>query len=104
MPRLEGAMPKPRFSPAALRDLQEILDYIAQDSPAQARRLREALRTRCRRLADFPDAAPLRPELGERIRVAVCGSYLILYSPRGGQDIVIERVVHDARDLTGGLE
>ena len=104
MPRLRGTVPKPRFSRAALRDLQEILDYIAQDSPAQARRVRDALRARCRRLADFPDASPLRPELGEGIRVAVHGSYLILYSPRGGQGIVIERVSHGARDLAGTLE
>lgn len=97
-------MPKPRFSQAALRDLQDILDYIAQDNPAQARRVRDALRERCRRLADFPEAAPQRPELGQGIRVAVYGSYLILYSLRGGQGIVVERVVHGARDLTGDLE
>ena len=97
-------MPRPRFSLAALRDLQEILDYIAQDNPAQARRVRDALRGRCRRLADFPEAALLRPELGEGIRVAVHGSYLILYSPRGGRGIVSERVVHGARDLAGTLE
>ena len=97
-------MPKPRFSRAALQDLQEILDYIAQDNPAQARRVRDTLRVRCRRLADFPKAASLRPELGESIRVAVSGSYLILYSSRGGQGIVIERVVHGARDLAGSLD
>lgn len=96
-------MPKPRFSRAALRDLQGILDYIAQDSPMQAQRLRDSIRARCRNLADFPEAAPLRPELGEDIRVAVHGSYLILYSSRGG-GIVIERVVHGARDLAGGLD
>ena len=97
-------MPKPRFSQAALRDLQDILHYIAQDSPTQARRVRDALRDRCRRLAEFPEAAALRPELGEGIRVAPHGSYLILYSSRGGQGVVVERVVHGARDLAGSLE
>lgn len=70
-------MPRPHYRPAALQDLQDILDYIAQDNPAQARRTRDALRQRCRHIADFPEAAPLHPEPGTGIRIVVSGSYLI---------------------------
>jgi plasmid stabilization system protein ParE len=47
----------------------------------------------------MPRAAPLRPELGEGIRIVTFGRHLICYSERDGDQVVIERIVHGARNL-----
>jgi plasmid stabilization system protein ParE len=59
------------------------------------------LRSHCRGLADFPKAAPLRPGVGDDVRMAVHGRYLILYVVH--DDLLeIRRVVHGSRDLFRG--
>ncbi len=75
----------------------------ATTSPRTTRRavsfVRE-LRKRCGQVARYPRRYPLREEFGDGVRVAVHGSYLILFAQRSGA-VVIERVVHGARDLRG---
>ena len=89
-----------RFSRRARADIEEIGDFIARENPARAAAFIAGLRTHCRGLVDFPEAAPLRPEIGEGVRLAVHGRYLILYVVH--PDLVeIRRVVHGARDLDG---
>jgi toxin ParE1/3/4 len=90
-----------RFSRRAEADIEEIGDYIARDNPARAVTFISELRSHCRGLADFPEAAPLRPSVGEGVRMAVHGRYLILYVVRG-ELLEIRRVVHGARDLFRG--
>jgi len=87
-----------RFSRRAGSDIEEIGDYIARDNPARAVTFISELRAHCRRLADFPEAAPLRPGVGDDVRMAVHGRYLILYVVRG-DTLEIRRVVHGSRDL-----
>jgi toxin ParE1/3/4 len=57
------------------------------------------LREHCRRHAGQPRFHRLREEFGPGVRVAVHGAYLILYTHRDDDRVVIERVVHGARDL-----
>jgi toxin ParE1/3/4 len=90
-------MARPRYSPAAARDLEEILDYIARDNPRRARTFVRELRLFCREVATRPRSFPLREELGTGVRLAVYGAYLVLFAEREGV-VVIERVVHGARD------
>lgn len=45
-----------------------------------------------------PRAAPLRPELGEGVRMVVFGDYLIFYRESRSR-VIIERVLHGARDI-----
>jgi toxin ParE1/3/4 len=85
------------FSPAAIADLEEIGDYIAQDSPARAETFVAEIRARCNRIADMPRAAPQRADLRAGIRMVPLGRYLIFYSIDDG--IRIERILHGARDL-----
>jgi toxin ParE1/3/4 len=87
-----------RFSRRAEADIEGIGDYIARDNPDRAATFVAELRAHCRVLADFPEAAPLRPGLGNDIRMAVHGRYLILYVARG-ELLEIRRVVHGARNL-----
>jgi toxin ParE1/3/4 len=89
-----------RFSRLAEVDIEEIGDFIARDNPRRAVSYIEELRIRCRKLAEFSEAAPARSTLGNGVRVAVFGRYLILYVAH--QDVLeIRRVVHGARDLAG---
>jgi plasmid stabilization system protein ParE len=92
-----------RLSPYVPGDLEEIVDYIAQDSPRQAARLLGSLRTRMQEIAKQPEMYRLRPEIGPEARLAVVGQYVILFRIRP-DSVRIERVVHGSRDLVPILE
>jgi toxin ParE1/3/4 len=88
------------FSRLAEADLEAIGDYIAKDNPGRALSFVHDLRDRCRAIVQHPRSAPLRPALGRGIRMVVFGNYLIFYrQDRDG--VIIERILHGARDLEG---
>ena len=91
------------LSPYVPADLEEIVDYIAQDSPRQAARLLRLLRSRMKEIAKQPQIYRLRPELGAEARSATVGNYVILFRIRQNA-VRIERVVHGNRDLLSILE
>lgn len=86
-----------RLTNRAQADIEEIGRFIAADNPPRARSFVRELRQRCVRISDHPQAAPLRSEFGEGVRMVTLGRYLILYTMHD-EDVVIERVVHGARD------
>jgi len=87
-----------RFSRRAEADLEEIGDFIARDNPMRAVSFVGELRDHCRKLLTFPQAAPLRPELGDDVRLRVFGNYVVLYVVH--LDLLeIRRIVHGARNL-----
>jgi len=86
------------FTAAAQQDLEDIADFIARDSPKRGLTFVAELRACCNRIAEFAEAAPVRPELGEGVRMVPQGSYLILYALRASS-VVIERIVHGSRDV-----
>lgn len=86
------------FSPLAESDLEEIGDYIARDNPARALSFVREIREQCAKIAATPLAAPVRPELGERIRMFVFGNYLIFYTVES-DSVRIERILHGARNI-----
>ncbi len=57
------------------------------------------LRAQGRNLAVQPGRHRLREEFGLGIRVAIPRAYLILHAIRDDGRVVIERVLHGARDL-----
>ncbi|WP_417481362.1 type II toxin-antitoxin system RelE/ParE family toxin [Maricaulis sp.] len=77
-------------------DLEDIGDYIAQDSPLRARKFVSELLDHCERLADFPNAAPLREDVSPGIRAASHGQYLIFYRVADGA-LRIERILQGNR-------
>jgi plasmid stabilization system protein ParE len=92
-----------RLSPCIPADLEEIVDYIALDSPRQAARVLRLLSERMKEIAKHPQIYRLRPEIGAEARLATVGNYVILFRIR--HDAVrIERVVHGGRDLLSILE
>jgi toxin ParE1/3/4 len=86
------------LSAAAIADLNEICDYLAQYSPASANELFDSLRQACKRLADFPQMGKSYDNLEPRLRGFVVNHYLVFYYPRAdGIDVV--RIVSGYRDL-----
>jgi toxin ParE1/3/4 len=81
------------FAPQAVRDLEEIADYIAVDNPTWARTFVGEIRERCRLLANFPESARKFPELGNDARILPFRNYVIL-SRNLPHEVSIERVIH----------
>ena len=92
-----------RFSPHIKHDLLEIAEYIAHDSPRHAANWIRVLRSHFKRIAENPTLYRVRPELAPDARLAVVGSYVILFRIRQ-DDVRIERVVHGNRELLPLLE
>jgi len=92
------------FTLKARRDLQEIGDYVARESPVQALRFVDTLERRCASLLVTPQRYPLVARYPARqIRRAPHGSYVIFYRLR--EDTVeILHVLHGARDLDALIE
>jgi antitoxin ParD1/3/4/toxin ParE1/3/4 len=87
------------LTPEAQADLTEISNYIQQDSPAAARRVRDELLAAMRRLARMPGIGHLREDLSdEPVRFFSVYSYLIIYRPET-DPLQIVRVLHGARDV-----
>ena len=92
-----------RLSPHVPHDLEEIMNYIAQESPRHAARMVRLPRRRCAEVGEEPLLYRLRPELGPDARLASVGNYVILFRIQNGF-VRIERIVHGSRDLFGLLE
>jgi plasmid stabilization system protein ParE len=92
-----------RLSPCVPGDLEEIAEYIAQDSPRHAARMLRLLRARIKEIARNPRIYRLRPEIGAEARLATLGNYVILFRIRQNT-VRIERVAHGSRNLLPMLE
>jgi len=93
---------KLRWSKRAIRDVAQLRDYIALDSPFYAQQFIERLINRLANLIEFPQSGRLVPE-AERddIREIIYQGYRTIYQIREKQqEIVIVTVVHGSRDLT----
>ena len=78
--------------------MEEIIRYIAKDSPVSARRVLERLDRTIHLLAENPGFGPLRPELEADVRSFPVWSYVIFYRVRD-EGIEVVRVLHGHRDL-----
>lgn len=90
------------WTPAALSDLDEIQDYIAQDSPVAAYRVVLELTTRTRtNLSDFPLMGRVGRASGTRELVFPDLPYIVAY--RLTDRVEVLAVVHSARDWPDDL-
>ncbi len=94
---------KIEWSPRAERELTQLRDYIAQDSPFYARQFTERLIHAVERLTSMPRSGRTVPEAGHQdaIREVVFRSYRIIYRIHDEQLLQIVTVFHGAQDLTG---
>lgn len=88
---------KVEYSAAAEIDLEDIGDWIAQDSINRAIAMVERIRDACSEIGHHPHAYPLVPRFADRgLRKRVIWPYLIFYT--AGDVINLVRIMHGARD------
>ena len=84
-----------RWTKTALRTLDEIAEYIAQDNPARATSFVKELRQSTEKLASFPGMGRAGRVHGTR-ELVVHENYLAIYRVRA-DDVEILRIHHVAR-------
>lgn len=86
------------FSDEAVKDLNTICDYIAQNNPNAASKLFDAIRQKCKLVAGFTSMGKSYEQLSPNLRGFSIEDYIIFYYPR--QDgIDVTRVISGYRDL-----
>ena len=94
---------KVSFADAALRELEEIGDYIARDDPRRAKTFVEEMREKCVGIGEFPQGYPLvERHTHSMIRKRSYRSYLIFYRVIASR-VEIIHVLHSARDYSALL-
>ncbi len=89
-----------RWTQEAANWLQDIHDYIAQDSPSAAGRVVAGIYERVQLLKSFPALGHrYRSESEGDIRVLLYGHYRIAYLVKGREIIEILGVFHGAMDI-----
>ncbi len=91
-------MKRLRITRRALRDLDEIAEYIGADAPESAYRLIARFRLVFHGILETPDIGRRRSDLRRNLRALPEGKCVIFYRKRRG-GIEILRVLHGARDL-----
>jgi len=87
-----------KLHPGAAHDITEIWQYIAEDNPLAARRVREEILDTIRMLVSFPYQGHQRSELTSRpMRFHVAREFLIAYVP-DEKPIVAIAVLHGKRN------
>jgi toxin ParE1/3/4 len=86
------------FSSLAELDLEETVDYIARDNPERAVSFIQEIRSQYLKITACPEAAALRPELGEGVRMIPFGRDLIFHTV-SADNLRVERILHSARNI-----
>ena len=87
------------WSHLARRTLDEILDYVAQDSPAVAADLASTALARAASLDQYAERGRPVPEIGvQSVRELFIHRYRMLYEVRDDL-VVILAIIHGARDF-----
>lgn len=86
------------FSDAAVQDLNEICEYVAQSNSSAAGSLFDAIRQKCKLVADFPGMGKRYEQLSSNLRGFVVDDYIVFYYPRE-DGIDVARVISGYRDL-----
>jgi addiction module RelE/StbE family toxin len=87
---------KIEWSPRAERELTQLRDYIAQDSPFYARQFTERLILAVERLTTMPRSGRMVPEAGHQdaIREVIFQGYRIVYRIKDEQLLQIVTLLH----------
>lgn len=86
------------LTPQAIKDLETIHDFIAEDSIKAARQFIDFLELKCESLAKAPTMGRSREELAPGLRSLPVKRYVIFYRQNRGH-IEIIRILHGARDI-----
>jgi addiction module RelE/StbE family toxin len=90
-----------QWSPRSERELMQLRDFIAQDSPFYARQFIERIIAAVERLPTLPRSGRTVPEAGhnDAIREMILQGYRIIYRIRSESLLEIVTVLHGSRDL-----
>ncbi|MEQ1890002.1 MAG: type II toxin-antitoxin system RelE/ParE family toxin [Alphaproteobacteria bacterium] len=94
------------LSPGARRDLLAAVRWIANDNPAAARELRNAVARAAENIIAHPMIGPHRPDLANppyRFISLTGFPYVIVYTPEPVPPLIL-RILHAARDIPGILQ
>lgn len=87
------------FDAKALQDLEGIFDWIAEDSPANARGVIERILASVERLGAYPEMARVGRVPGTREWVVPRLPYIVVYEVhRGPDELVVTAVFHEKQD------
>ena len=87
------------WTPEARRTLDEILDFVAHDSPEGARRVLEEVLTAARSLETLSERGRIVPELEDSsVREVFVYRYRLMYRVEG-ETVSIVAILHGARDF-----
>jgi toxin ParE1/3/4 len=87
-----------RLAEAAVAELEQVADRIAETNPARALRVFAEIRAACEGLADMPERFQLVPRYEHtQIRRRVHGEYLIFYRV-ADEAVDILHILHGAMD------
>ena len=88
------------ISETAYTDLDNIDNYIAEDSPLIAQQFIRRIFERIGQLAEFPESGKIVPEFNDRqVRELILKRYRIVYRILHSSDILVLRIIHGARLL-----
>jgi len=89
------------WSEKSLSDLEEVYDYIANDSQNYARQQMERIWQSAQRLCQFPESGHRLPEYPQLPhRELVVGNYRVIYRHDSQKDeVIVVTVTHGARRL-----
>ena len=86
------------WAPAAVKDAEDMAEYVARDSADQAALLVARLLEATERLAEFPESGRIIPEVAQpACREIIVSAYRVMYRLEGDQ-VWITGIVHGARD------
>ena len=88
------------FTAFARDDLLAISSFIALDNPQRAQSFVAELRKQCELLTEFPNMGVSKPEYADGIRMLAYQRYLIFFSATDNETVLIERVLHSARNIS----
>lgn len=83
--------------PRATADLQRIAEYIADHNPDAARKWARSMVQVFELLGDYPALGHLHDDIRPGLRTYPQDNYLIIFR-QSGDDAVILRIIHAARD------
>ncbi len=92
-------------SPSADADMGEILEDLAKKSGARtAAKYDQRFDDLYNHLSLYPERCPRRPKVAAQTRIGIVLPYVVLYRYSKSDDaVVIQRIVHGHRRLTGKL-
>ena len=93
------------LSPAAERDILEVVEWIAAENPVAARGFRVALDKLATTIGEHPGIGALKPHLASPpIRFLPIRGFphIVVYTPERKPPLIV-RVLHGARDLPEAL-